>query len=105
MGSCEQRSWQALSASQSSVMEASRASAMGAFRLEQPASGPKICVYVGAASETVDVSVIVFVLLTGMTVTEGLTVSVTVVRSMNSAVVVGARPWKEVVVAAMKLVT
>lgn len=41
----------------------------------------------------------------GITTREGKTVTVTVTRSMCSAVVVGARPWKEVVVAAMKLVT
>lgn len=47
----------------------------------------------------------VLVLLTEITVAGGVTVSVIVTRLMNSAVVVGARPWKEVVVAAAKLVT
>ena len=55
----------------------------------------------GAASETVLVSVIVLTLLTGMVTAGRHVVSVTVARSMNSAVVVGARPTKEVVVAAM----
>jgi len=58
---------------------------------------------VGAAREMVLVSVMVLTLLTGMVTIE--TVSVVVALSMNSAVVVGARPMKEVVVAAMKLVT
>ena len=57
----------------------------------------------GAAREMVLVSVMVLTLLTGMVTIE--TVSVVVALSMNSAVVVGARPMKEVVVAAMKLVT
>jgi hypothetical protein len=49
----------------------------------------------------VEVSVMVLTLLTGMTTTEGVTVTVIVAWSRNSAVVVGARPMKEVVVAAM----
>lgn len=59
----------------------------------------------GAASEMVEVSVMVLVLETWIVTTLGETVVVTVTRPRTSAVVVGARPAKEVVVAAMKLVT
>jgi hypothetical protein len=69
--------------------------------LEQPALGPKSGEYVGAAREIVDVSVRVLVLLMGIVMVEGETVRVVVAWSRNSAVVVGARPMKEVVVAAM----
>lgn len=59
----------------------------------------------GAARETVEVSVRVLVLLTVMTAAGGVMVSVIVRRSMNWAVTVGARPWKEVVVALIRFVT
>jgi hypothetical protein len=47
---------------------------------------------VGAARATVDVSVLVEVVVTGIVTREGETVTVMVMRSMYSAVVVGARP-------------
>ena len=53
----------------------------------------------------VEVCVMVVTVLTGTTTTEGVTVTVMVAWSRISAVVVGARPMKDVVVAAMKLVT